>query len=142
VGYALANVIMVVGPSGDEVVLIDCLGTWAAAETVRLEFEKILGISPLPVVAIIYTHSHPDHFDASAAWVEPGVKIPIYAQSRFMEHIFATVAVKDALIYRAYFMYGDAFVETRGPDGVITNVSFFFFVKICIELKLLLISNF
>lgn len=56
VGYSLGNSIMIEGDRG--VIVVDTLSGVDAARQVREEFRKI---TPKPVVAIVYTHFHPDH---------------------------------------------------------------------------------
>ncbi|TGK08569.1 MBL fold metallo-hydrolase [Leptospira fletcheri] len=56
VGYGIANSIFITGKDG--VIVVDTMDDLKSAEQVFTEFRKI---SDLPVKAIIYTHSHPDH---------------------------------------------------------------------------------
>src|SRR5271168_1432712 len=56
VGYSLGNSILIEGNDG--VIVVDTLSSIEAARQVREEFRKI---TPKPVVAVIYTHFHPDH---------------------------------------------------------------------------------
>lgn len=56
VGYGLGNSILLEGEGG--VVIVDTLESVEAASPVHQEFQRI---SPDPVAAIIYTHSHADH---------------------------------------------------------------------------------
>jgi len=56
VGYALGNSIMIEGDRG--IIIVDTLSGIDAAREVREEFRKI---TPKPVVAVVYTHFHPDH---------------------------------------------------------------------------------
>ncbi len=62
IGYALANVIMIVGDS--ENVIVDTTGSEEAAQIVKKELNKI---STNPVNNIIYTHNHPDHIGGATS---------------------------------------------------------------------------
>src|SRR5271168_1796047 len=78
VGYSLGNSIMIEGDQG--VIIVDTLSSVEAARQVREEFRKI---TPKPVVAIVYTHFHPDHTQgvkgfASSEDVAAG-RVAIYA---------------------------------------------------------------
>src|SRR5580698_9134298 len=56
VGYSLGNSILIEGTDG--VIIVDTLSSVEAARAVRDEFRKI---TSKPVVAVVYTHFHPDH---------------------------------------------------------------------------------
>src|SRR5206468_9317632 len=56
VGYSASNVIVI--RSDDGSIVVDTSTDPTAARTIRAAFGNLLG---LPVRAIIYTHSHPDH---------------------------------------------------------------------------------
>jgi alkyl sulfatase BDS1-like metallo-beta-lactamase superfamily hydrolase len=85
VGYSLGNSIMIEGSDG--VIIVDTLSSVEAAKQVREEFRKI---TPKPVVAVIYTHFHPDHTSgvkafASAEDVASG-RVAIYAQDSMLKN--------------------------------------------------------
>lgn len=67
VGYGIANSILLVGQDG--LVIVDTMDDRKAGEEVLAEFRKI---SALPIKAIVYTHSHPDHIFGSAAFAREG----------------------------------------------------------------------
>ena len=73
-----------------------------------------------PVIAVIYTHSHVDHFGgvfgvASEADVEAG-RVQVIAPEGFIEHAVAeNVYAGTAMSRRAGYMYGAALA--RGPQG-------------------------
>jgi alkyl sulfatase BDS1-like metallo-beta-lactamase superfamily hydrolase len=57
-----------------------------------------------PVTAIIYTHSHTDHFGGVLGIVDFNTRVPIYAPEHFLEHVVAeTVYAGTAMIRRAYY---------------------------------------
>ena len=65
VGYGIANVIMLVGKDG--VIIIDTMETKEAGREVWNDLQKL---TRLPLKAIIYTHSHPDHIYGAEAFAE------------------------------------------------------------------------
>ena len=82
VGYDGSNASMVVGDDG--VIIIDALRAVGAADELAPLFR---GISSKPVMAIIYTHGHPDH--TGGASVFAGDDAPdVYARANFSpEHL-------------------------------------------------------
>lgn len=75
IGYGIANSILLVGTDG--AIVVDTMETLEAARTVLAEFRKV---TSLPIKALIYTHSHPDHIGGALAFAEGNEKIPVYAQ--------------------------------------------------------------
>jgi alkyl sulfatase BDS1-like metallo-beta-lactamase superfamily hydrolase len=85
VGYSLGNSIMIEGADG--VIIVDTLSSVEAARLVMAEFRKI---TPKPIVAVVYTHFHPDHTSGvkgfvSAEDVASG-RVAIYAQESLMKN--------------------------------------------------------
>jgi len=79
VGYSASNVIVIQGDGGS--IIVDTSTDPAAARTIRTAFGSLLG---LPVRAIIYTHSHPDH--TGGARVFAGSDHPeIYSHQRLLD---------------------------------------------------------
>jgi alkyl sulfatase BDS1-like metallo-beta-lactamase superfamily hydrolase len=79
VGYSASNVIVIQGDGGS--IIVDTSTDPTAARTIRTAFGNLLG---LPVRAIIYTHSHPDH--TGGASVFAGSDHPeIYSHQRLLE---------------------------------------------------------
>ena len=71
VGYDLANVAIVNTPAGN--VVIDTGMSPLRAKKIK---EALLKVLPdVPIVAIIYTHSHIDHVGGASVWYKEGVKI-------------------------------------------------------------------
>ena len=73
IGYGISNCIMIEGQDG--VIIVDTMTTMEEAAEVLAEFRKI---TPKPVKAIIYTHSHPDHVFGAEVFTAGG-KPEVYA---------------------------------------------------------------
>lgn len=117
-GYDLSNVTFVEGDSG--VIVIDpltCRETAAAAFALYTQHR-----GARPVTAVIYTHSHVDHFGGvkgivSQAQVDAG-DVPVVAPEGFLHHAVAeNVFAGTAMGRRAAYMYGAALA--KGPAGQI-----------------------
>ncbi|HLN76825.1 MAG TPA: alkyl sulfatase dimerization domain-containing protein [Nocardioidaceae bacterium] len=117
-GYDLSIMTLVEGESG--VVVIDPLiSKETAAAAFRLYTEHR---GPRPVSAMIYTHSHIDHFGGVKGVItEEDVtsgRVPVIAPEGFMQHAVAeNVFAGTAMARRAGYMYG-ASVD-KGPAGQI-----------------------
>ncbi|MCJ1352142.1 MAG: hypothetical protein MMC33_002126 [Icmadophila ericetorum] len=60
------------------------------------------------VVALIYTHSHTDHFGGAEAITSLYPDVPIYAPDGFLDHaVSETVYAGTAMTRRSMYMYGD-----------------------------------
>ncbi|HUP09165.1 MAG TPA: alkyl sulfatase dimerization domain-containing protein [Caldimonas sp.] len=115
-GLDISNMTILEGDTG--LVVIDPL---LSAETARAALDLYLANRPRrPVVAVIYTHSHVDHFGGvrgviDAADVAAG-KVQVIAPAGFMEEaVSENVIAGNAMSRRAQYMYG-AFLP-RGPLG-------------------------
>lgn len=119
-GYDIANMTLVEGESGW--IVIDTLLT---AEVARAGLQLALSHldSSKPVVAVIYTHSHADHFGGVRGVVDEAEvlagKVRIYAPAGFMEHAIAeNVLAGNAMSRRAQYMYGVALpLDAQGTLG-------------------------
>ena len=81
VAYSASNVIVIQGDGGS--IIVDTSTDPTAARTIRTAFGNLLG---LPVRAIIYTHSHPDH--TGGARVFAGNDHPeIYSHQRLLDAV-------------------------------------------------------
>ena len=115
-GMDLANMTLVEGEQG--LIVIDPLFTPATA---RAALDLYLAHRPArPVVAVIYTHSHIDHFGGvkgivSEEQVASGA-VRIYAPEGFMAHaVSENVIAGNAMSRRATYMYGTRLAP--GPRG-------------------------
>ncbi|MET0780911.1 MAG: alkyl sulfatase dimerization domain-containing protein [Microbacterium sp.] len=115
-GLDLSNITFVEGDTG--VIVIDPLISTETAAAALALYRAHRG--ERTVVAVIYTHSHVDHFGGvfgvtSEADAESG-KVQIIAPEGFVEHAVAeNVYAGTAMGRRAGYMYGAALA--RGPQG-------------------------
>jgi len=114
-GYDLANMTIVSGETG--FIIIDPMTT---TETARAAMDLVrANLGDKPVTALMYTHSHIDHFGGargvlSAADIERGV--PVIAPEGFLlEAVSENVLAGDAMTRRASYMFG--FLTERSPRG-------------------------
>lgn len=118
-GYDLANITLVEGKTGW--IVIDTLLTAEMAKaTMAFAMEK-LG-SKKPVVAVIYTHSHADHFGGVRGVIsEEDVvagKVKVIAPEGFMEHAIAeNVLAGNAMTRRATYQFG-AGLEANAQQAI------------------------
>lgn len=115
-GFDLSNMSIVRGRSG--YIVIDPLTTVEAARAAMALVRRHLG--DRPVSAVVYTHSHVDHFGGvrgivDEADVKAG-KVPIYAPAGFLEHaVSENVIAGNAMSRRASYMFGSTLAA--GPQG-------------------------
>jgi alkyl sulfatase BDS1-like metallo-beta-lactamase superfamily hydrolase len=115
-GFDLSNISFVEGDTG--VIVIDPLVSTEVAAAALALYRKHRG--ERPVVAVIYTHSHVDHFGGvlgvtSQADVDAG-KVAVLAPEGFTEHaVQENVYAGTAMARRATYMYGT--LLARGPQG-------------------------
>jgi linear primary-alkylsulfatase len=106
-GFSPANMTIVEGTTG--LILIDTLSTPAAA---REALDLYFAHRPRkPVVAVIYSHSHADHFGGAAGVVSPadvaGGKTKVIAPAGFMEAVISERATAaNARGRRAEYQFG------------------------------------
>ena len=107
-GYDIANMTLVEGASGW--IVIDTLLTEDMARAgLKLAMETLK--SKKPVVAVIYTHSHADHFGGARGVVDEADvrsgKVKVIAPEGFMDNAVAeNVLAGNAMSRRANYMYG------------------------------------
>lgn len=106
-GYDLANMTLVEGKSGW--IIIDPLLTAEMAKaTLDFAMDKL---GKKPVVAVIFTHSHVDHFGGVRGVVDEADvrsgKVPVIAPEGFMDHAVAeNVLAGNAMSRRANYQFG------------------------------------
>ena len=116
-GYDIAGMTLVEGNTGW--IVIDTTLTAAVARaSMKLAMDTLK--STKPVVAVIYTHSHVDHFGGVRGVVDEADvrsgKVKVIAPDEFMQHAIAeNVLAGNAMSRRAQYMYGAAL--TPGEKG-------------------------
>jgi glyoxylase-like metal-dependent hydrolase (beta-lactamase superfamily II) len=91
--------------TGSGVVAVDGLLTVSAAKEMRAGLEGL----GKPLLAVLVTHSHPDHY-AGLAEIVAGHEAPIYAPQGVIDTIAADDAIKDQIIGP---MFGDDWPANR-----------------------------
>ena len=117
-GYDLSNITFIQGDSGW--IVFDPL---ISAETAKAAYELVTQhLGQKPVVAVVYSHSHTDHYGGvrgivNEADVKAG-KVQILAPEHFTEHaISENVIAGNAMSRRAIYMYG-ALLPRNAQGGV------------------------
>jgi len=101
-GLDLSNMTLVEGEAG--VIVIDPLVSAEVAAAGLALYREHRG--DRPVTAVIYTHSHLDHFGGVLGVVDPGTEVPIVAPEHFLEHaVSENVYAGGAMLRRATY-YG------------------------------------
>lgn len=102
VGYGIANSILLIGKDG--LIIIDTLDELKASKEVFEDFRKI---STLPIKAIIYTHSHPDHIFGSGSFVTDGIP-DVYAHESLLPTVHKLASETTPIIgTRSARMFGN-----------------------------------
>ncbi len=121
VGYAIANVIFVVGKTG--IVVVDTTESVDAALLAKADFEKACPqAAHLPYCAVVYTHNHSDHINgvrafATDAAVASGA-CQIIAHDSLMEAVRNNASVVAPILrVRSAYTFG-ALLEP-GPLGAV-----------------------
>jgi alkyl sulfatase BDS1-like metallo-beta-lactamase superfamily hydrolase len=115
-GFDIANMTIVEGKTG--IILIDTL---TCAEGARAGLELYFKHrSKRPVKAVVYTHTHADHFGGVKGVVDEAdvvsSLIPIIAPNHFMEHaISENVIAGPAMLRRSTYQFGP--LLPAGPQG-------------------------
>lgn len=106
-GYDLSNLSIIEGDTG--YIVVDPLLT---AETARAAMDLVYEHLPhKPVVAVIYSHSHADHFGGVKGVVDPqdveSGEVRIFASSGFMDYAASeNVLAGNGMARRASYMFG------------------------------------
>lgn len=115
-GLDVSNMTIIEGDSG--LLIIDPLTT---VETARAALDLYYQHRPRkPVVAVVYSHSHADHFGGVRGVIEEADvkagKVRIYAPVGFMEHVMSeNVFAGTAMSRRAQYQFGS--LLPRGAQG-------------------------
>ena len=119
-GYDIANMTLVEGATGW--IVIDTLLTEDMARAgLKLAMDTLK--SSKPVVAVIYTHSHADHFGGVRGVVDEADvrsgKVKLIAPEGFMDNAIAeNVLAGNAMTRRANYMYGVSLpADDKGSVG-------------------------
>jgi alkyl sulfatase BDS1-like metallo-beta-lactamase superfamily hydrolase len=115
-GFDLANVSFIKGDTG-WIVFDPLTAKETAAAALKFINEKV---GARPVVAVVYSHSHGDHFGGVRGVVDEADvrsgKVQIIAPAGFMEHAIAeNVYAGNAMTRRLFFQYG--VLLPRSPFG-------------------------
>ena len=117
-GYDIDNMTLVAGKTGW--IVIDPMATAETARAALALADKHLGKKP--IVAMIYTHSHVDHFGGARGIVDQAAvdagRVRVIAPAGFMDNAVAeNVLAGNAMIRRAHYQFGMPLVA--GPKGVV-----------------------
>ena len=114
-GHDLANMTLIEGDTGW--IVVDCLFSVETARESLALANKHLGARP--VVAVLYTHTHADHFGGVRGIVTEGMDVPIIAPDGFMDFaISENVLAGNAMSRRAQYQFGTPL--PTGPTGHIS----------------------
>jgi alkyl sulfatase BDS1-like metallo-beta-lactamase superfamily hydrolase len=119
-GYDLATMSLIEGKTGW--IVVDPLTTRETAARAMAFARKTLGNKP--VSAVIFTHSHVDHFGGALAVADPrdvaAGRLHVYAPKGFLEEATSeNVLAGPAMARRAIYMYGRDL--PRSPRGMVDN---------------------
>ncbi|MEQ1490735.1 MAG: alkyl sulfatase dimerization domain-containing protein [Terricaulis sp.] len=115
-GFDVSNMTIVVGDTG--LIIVDPLSSAETAAAGLALARRTLGDKP--VVAVIYTHSHLDHFGGVRGVVPNPAGVEIIAPDHFMEHaVTENVIAGNAMSRRAQYQFGAGLVP--GPEGQMTS---------------------
>jgi alkyl sulfatase BDS1-like metallo-beta-lactamase superfamily hydrolase len=111
-GLDLSNISFIEGDTG--VIVIDPLISVECAAAALGLYRKHRG--DRPVTAVIYTHSHGDHFGGVRGVLPDGANVPVIAPAGFLESaVSENVYAGNAMNRRAVYMYGAEL--PKGPGG-------------------------
>jgi alkyl sulfatase BDS1-like metallo-beta-lactamase superfamily hydrolase len=115
-GFDLANISFVKGDTG-WIIFDPLTAKETAAAALKFINEKL---GERPVVAVVYSHSHLDHYGGVRGVIDEGDvksgKVQVIAPAGFMEHaISENVYAGNAMVRRAFFQYG--ILLPRSPFG-------------------------
>jgi alkyl sulfatase BDS1-like metallo-beta-lactamase superfamily hydrolase len=116
-GYDMANMVLVEGDTGW--IVVDTTTAPVSAAGLALAQEAV---ADKPVVAVIYTHTHVDHYGGVRGVVDEAAvasgKVKIYAPEGFMDYAIAgNVLAGNAMSRRAQYQFGAGL--TPDPQGTV-----------------------
>ena len=111
-GADLSNMTLVESDHG--VIVIDPLVSAECAAAALALYRRHRG--DRAVTAVIYTHSHVDHFGGVLGVVDVGTSVPILAPEHFMEHAVSENVYAGAAMLRRGFYYSGGPLPV-GPQG-------------------------
>jgi alkyl sulfatase BDS1-like metallo-beta-lactamase superfamily hydrolase len=119
-GFDISNMTIIVGDSG--LIVIDPLTTVETARAALTLARRTLGDKP--VRAVIYTHSHADHFGGVRGVVEQADidagRVQILAPDGFLEHaVGENIIAGNAMTRRATYQFGSGL--PGGPTGTMSS---------------------
>ena len=108
--------------SGDGWIVVDPLTVVESARKAKALVDATLG--PRPIRALIYSHSHADHFGGALGMVSQDTvdrgEVAVLAPEGFLHHAIAeNVIAGPAMGRRARFQFGNTL--SRGPKGEVTS---------------------
>jgi alkyl sulfatase BDS1-like metallo-beta-lactamase superfamily hydrolase len=114
-GADLSNMTLVESDHG--VIVIDPLVSEECARAAIGLYREHRG--DRPVVAVIYTHAHIDHFGGVLGVVDADTGVPVIAPEHFMEHaVSENVYAGSAMLRRGMYYSGEG--VPLGPEGTLT----------------------
>ena len=112
-GFDIANITFIKGKTGW--IVIDPLTVQETAAFALAFINEKLGVAR-EVSAVIYTHSHTDHYGGVLGVMATGLATKIYAPEGFMDAVCSeNLYAGTAMLRRTFYMYGA--VLPRGPKG-------------------------
>ena len=116
-GYALANKTLVVGDDG--LIIVEALDSVEATEEALADLLAVAG-TDLPIKAVIYTHSHPDHFPGVKGMISQedadAGRVAVIAHETFMANIAEQNSVLGPVLgVRSLYSAGNTL--PFGPEG-------------------------
>ncbi|KAL4879220.1 beta-lactamase-like protein [Aspergillus karnatakaensis] len=114
-GLDLSNMTIVETPDQSGIIVIDPLTSVECAREALKLYEG--QFSNREVKAMIYTHSHADHYGGARAITDAAKRdLPVYAPDGFLEHaVSENVYAGNAMGRRAVYMYGESL--DKDPKG-------------------------
>jgi alkyl sulfatase BDS1-like metallo-beta-lactamase superfamily hydrolase len=117
-GFDIANITLIDGKTGW--IVVDALTSRESSAAAMAFARKHLGNKP--VTALVFTHSHADHFGGALGVVTPQEvaerKIPVIASEGFMEEATSeNILVGTAMARRSMYQFGKNLPPGEGRGG-------------------------